>query len=155
MQAGEQDQREPGRPQPDVGQQNYRERGPALCQPGDRCKSQALERGVHDPELIVEHPADHDGGDDRRHHQRQQNKRLNEPTPGKAVVEHQRDRQAEHQRNGRDHETEGIGKNDVAEFRVAEDVKVVGESDPGPLGIMQRPIAKAGIGSRENGDDLE
>ena len=76
---------------------------------------------------------------------------------GKTVVEHQRDRQAEHQRagNGGDHETEGIGKNDVAEFRVAEDVKVVGESDPGPLGIMQRPIAKAGIGSRENGDDLE
>ena len=41
-----------------------------------------LEHDVDDAELIVEHPADHDGGDDRRHHQRQQDEGLHQPAPG-------------------------------------------------------------------------
>ena len=157
LQAGQQQQREPRRPQPDVGQHDDAEGGPALDQPGLAVESQPLEHGVHDPELIVEHPAHHDGGDHRRHHQRHQQHRLHDLLAAEGPVEQQRQRQAQHQRAGhaQDHEDEGVGQHDPEERRVAQHGLVVGQADPGLLGIVQRPVAEARIGADDDRHDLE
>jgi len=57
LQAGKEQQGEPRRPQPDVGQQDDAERAPALDQPGLTLETERFEHGVHDAELVVEHPA--------------------------------------------------------------------------------------------------
>ena len=157
LQAGQQEQGEPGRPQPDVGQHDDAEGAPAFDQPRLAFEAQPLEHGVHDPELVVEHPAHHDGGDHRRHHQRHQQHGLHDLLAAERPVEQQRQREAENQRAGhaQHHEDEGVGQHDFEESRIGDHRPVVVEADPGLLGIVERPVSEAGIGADGDRQDLE
>ena len=54
-----------------------------------------------------------------------------------------------------DHEDERVGQHDVKERRIGDHAMVVREPDPDLLGIIERPVAKAGIGADHDRHHLE
>ena len=100
--------------------QDDAEGAPALHQPGLALEADGFQHHIDDAELVVEDPADHDRGDDRRHHQRHQQDRLHQLLSAKRTVEQQRQRQPRHQRAGdaEHHEQEGVRQHHVEERRI-------------------------------------
>ena len=52
-------------------------------------------------------------------------------------------------------ENEGVGQHDFEEGRIGDHRAVMVEADPGLLGIVERPVAEAGIGADGDRQDLE
>ena len=144
-QAGERDQHDERRPLPGVDDDQRQQREPLLREPLDAVEAEAVEEGVHDAELRVEHELPEQADDDRREHHRDQEQRRERAPPAHAARDQVGDREPERRlQEDRAGDEEGGRDRALAHDRRRQDVGVVLEADPVVADIAGRRVVREG-----------